>query len=63
MKNSGKGRRPRVAGAYRAALLLSSAILMSLPAGAARAAQVLRETGSTLLYPLFQSWTADYAHV
>ncbi|MGA7541346.1 MAG: phosphate ABC transporter substrate-binding protein PstS [Steroidobacteraceae bacterium] len=45
-------------------MLVSSAILMSLPASAVRAADVvLRETGSTLLYPLFQSWMADYAQV
>jgi phosphate transport system substrate-binding protein len=39
--------------------LLAAVLLFSLPAGAAEV--TLRETGSTLLYPLFQLWSADYA--
>jgi len=42
-----------------AALLLG---LLALPAASARADDVtLAETGSTLLYPLFSVWAADYA--
>src|ERR1700748_3632118 len=38
--------------------------LLALPALPAWAANVtLNETGSTLLYPVFQLWTADYAGV
>jgi phosphate transport system substrate-binding protein len=38
--------------------------LFALPALAAQAANVtLNETGSTLLYPVFQLWTADYSRV
>ncbi len=39
--------------------LLAATLLASLPAGAAEV--TLHETGSTLLYPLFQLWSADYA--
>lgn len=50
--------------AARNALLSAGAILLALPLSAARAGGAqLRETGSTLLYPLFQRWVADYAHV
>jgi phosphate transport system substrate-binding protein len=48
----------RRAGASAAVLL--SLGLLALPARAAGVA--LNETGSTLLYPLFQLWVADYAH-
>jgi phosphate transport system substrate-binding protein len=40
-----------------------AAILAALPASAVHAGGVqLHETGSTLLYPVFQQWVADYAH-
>jgi len=46
------------------ALLLAGALLLALPMGVVHAGDVaLHETGSTLLYPLFQQWAADYAHV
>jgi phosphate transport system substrate-binding protein len=46
------------------ALLCAGAIWLALPVGAVQAAGVqLQETGSTLLYPLFQQWVTDYAHV
>ena len=64
MRSGGKGSRRRIPGAHWAAVSLAGALLMSLWVSAARAADVvLRETGSTLLYPLFQSWMTDYAHV
>lgn len=44
-----------------ARLLLGTALL-ALACGAASAADItLRETGSTLLYPLFQTWASQYA--
>ena len=44
--------------------LAAAAILATLAVAAAHAREVrLQETGSTLLYPLFQQWVADYAHV
>jgi len=50
--------------AARVALLSAGAILLALPVGAVAAGGAqLHETGSTLLYPLFQQWVADYAHV
>jgi phosphate transport system substrate-binding protein len=49
-----------VGAAARIALLSAGALCMS--AAQAAAAQ-LRETGSTLLYPLFQQWVTDYSHV
>jgi len=52
------------ASATRAALVSLTATLLALPAGAARAGgAALHETGSTLLYPLFQQWVTDYTHV
>ena len=42
-----------------ASSLLAVTLLASLPAGAAEV--TLHETGSTLLYPLFQLWSVDYA--
>jgi phosphate transport system substrate-binding protein len=48
----------------RRLLLGLAAILFALPAGAVDGSSAgLHETGSTLLYPLFQLWVADYAHV
>jgi phosphate transport system substrate-binding protein len=45
-------------------LLSVAAILVALPVSAAHAGGVeLHETGSTLLYPLFQMWVANYSHV
>jgi len=42
----------------------AAAALLMLPLSAAHAGSVqLSETGSTLLYPLFQQWVTDYAHV
>ena len=42
--------------------LLVGTALLALAAGSASAADVtLRETGSTLLYPLFQTWASQYA--
>jgi phosphate transport system substrate-binding protein len=50
--------------AARIALLTAGAICIALPVSAVQADGVqLRETGSTLLYPLFQQWVTDYAHV
>jgi phosphate transport system substrate-binding protein len=50
--------------AARVALLSAGAIWLALPVTAVQAAGTqLHETGSTLLYPLFQQWVADYAHV
>jgi phosphate transport system substrate-binding protein len=50
--------------AARIALLSAGAILLALPGSAVQAAGAqLHETGSTLLYPLFQQWVADYTHV
>ncbi len=50
--------------AARIALLSAGAIWLALPVGAVQAAGAqLHETGSTLLYPLFQQWVADYAQV
>ncbi|MFZ0499727.1 MAG: phosphate ABC transporter substrate-binding protein PstS [Steroidobacteraceae bacterium] len=50
--------------AVRVALLSTGAILLALPVSAVPAAGAqLHETGSTLLYPLFQQWVADYAQV
>lgn len=46
------------------ALLSAGAIGLALPVSAVRAAGAqLHETGSTLLYPLFQQWVTDYTHV
>lgn len=43
---------------------LPAAILVALPMTVVHAGDVaLHETGSTLLYPLFQSWVTDYAQV
>ena len=48
----------------RMALLAAGAIWLALPVSAVQAGGAqLHETGSTLLYPLFQQWVADYAHV
>jgi phosphate transport system substrate-binding protein len=48
----------------RTVLLSAGAMWFALPVGAAQAAGVqLQETGSTLLYPLFQQWVTDYGHV
>ena len=48
----------------RTALLSAGAIWLALPVSAVQAAGAqLHETGSTLLYPLFQQWVTDYAHV
>ncbi|HUN71984.1 MAG TPA: phosphate ABC transporter substrate-binding protein PstS [Steroidobacteraceae bacterium] len=45
-------------------LLSAGAMLLALPVGVVHAGDVaLHETGSTLLYPLFQQWASDYAHV
>jgi phosphate transport system substrate-binding protein len=50
--------------ARRVAWILGSAIWLALPVGAVQAAGAhLHETGSTLLYPLFQQWVTDYSHV
>jgi phosphate transport system substrate-binding protein len=50
--------------AARIALLAAGAIWLALPGSAVQAAGAqLHETGSTLLYPLFQQWVADYTHV
>lgn len=47
----------------RLGLLSAGAILLALPMSAVQAGGVeLHETGSTLLYPVFQQWVADYAH-
>jgi phosphate transport system substrate-binding protein len=48
----------RSRGVAAAALALG---LLALPAAADTAAPTLRETGSTLLYPLFQRWIPAYA--
>lgn len=48
----------------RIAVLAAGAISLTLPVSAVRAGGAqLHETGSTLLYPLFRQWVADYAHV
>jgi phosphate transport system substrate-binding protein len=52
--------RPFVRHARSGAAVLLWLGLLALPARAAGVA--LNETGSTLLYPLFQLWVADYAH-
>ncbi|HTW75125.1 MAG TPA: phosphate ABC transporter substrate-binding protein PstS [Steroidobacteraceae bacterium] len=45
------------------ALALGLAAPLATPAGVACAADLtLTETGSTLLYPLFQRWVADFTH-
>jgi phosphate transport system substrate-binding protein len=50
--------------AARIALLSAGAIWLALPVSAVQAAGAqLHETGSTLLYPLFRQWVADYTHV
>lgn len=38
-------------------------LLAALPPSARAAGVELDETGSTLLYPLFERWIADYAHI
>ena len=44
--------------------VVAAAIALALPVGSVQAAGgELHETGSTLLYPLFQQWVSDYAHV
>ena len=50
-------RRPAV----RAALCVAALFAAVAPASAS--AVVLNETGSTLLYPLFQRWVAAYAEI
>jgi phosphate transport system substrate-binding protein len=46
------------------ALVSATAIVLALPVRAAQAAGAeLHETGSTLLYPLFQQWVTDYVQV
>jgi phosphate transport system substrate-binding protein len=58
------GGTPSASTAHRAALLSAVAMLVALPVSAADAAGVtLHETGSTLLYPVFQQWVADYTHI
>jgi phosphate transport system substrate-binding protein len=48
----------------RGFLLPVAVVLVGLPVSAVHAGDVeLHETGSTLLYPLFQMWVADYTHV
>jgi phosphate transport system substrate-binding protein len=42
-------------------LLLGSALALGLATGANAADVAIKETGSTLLYPLFQTWAAEYA--
>lgn len=50
--------------AVRIGLLSTAAVILTLPAYTVLAAGAeLHETGSTLLYPLFRQWVADYAHV
>ena len=51
-------------GAGRFAMVLGACGLLALSASIARAAGVtLGETGSTLLYPLFQLWLPDYGRI
>jgi phosphate transport system substrate-binding protein len=49
--------------AVRSAAALTLGLLAMLPASVRAADVKLSETGSTLLYPLFQKWVADYEHV
>jgi phosphate transport system substrate-binding protein len=60
------GARPG-AGLFTAALvssaLCTALFAVALPAAQAAGAVTLGETGSTLLYPLFQLWIPDYARV
>ncbi|HEY6515568.1 MAG TPA: phosphate ABC transporter substrate-binding protein PstS [Steroidobacteraceae bacterium] len=48
----------------RFARVSGAVIVLALPVSAVQAAGAqLHETGSTLLYPLFQQWVTDYTHV
>jgi phosphate transport system substrate-binding protein len=67
MSRTHHGARPLSSGLFAAALVTASLgaapFILGVPCAQAAGNVTLNETGSTLLYPLFQLWIPDYARI